>query len=236
MKTMVDLPKIESQGDLLPINGKHGLCRAYYQPDELDLKTIAYANALVQQPQKKLHALDLGCSPYCPQSQRLATLGFQVDAFDLEKPMKTFKEINQQYFNRIHYRIKNLTDLKAADLCHNYQIVYSNRCLSFLPYRETYALLRLLVNHVKANTRFFLGFFAEGASYAEGYPIELPLENRYLPLPHNTAKQNEMLAPVCVYKQEELYQNLLDGLPIRMIEELRAKSGSLKIIFETVAK
>lgn len=220
----------------MPINGHHGLCRCYYQPDELDIKTLEYASIIAQQTKESLHALDLGCSPYAPQSLRLAKLGFHVEAFDLEKPMENFDHTNQQYYERVSYQVENIADIKASDLRDDYQIIYSNRCLSFLPYQEASALIRLLITRVINKTRFFLGFFAESADYAKGYPIHLPLGNRYVPLDNAVAKQNEMLASVCVYRRDEIYENLLGNLAITIIEELKAKSGSLKIIFETLGK
>ena len=57
------LPKIDEKGDVLFINGQHGVCRAYYQPDEFDIKALEYAKTLKQQNDINLRALDLGCSP-----------------------------------------------------------------------------------------------------------------------------------------------------------------------------
>ncbi len=228
----IKLPDIDSQCDVLAINGQHGVCRSYYQPDEFDLKTLQYAKMLLQQSTSKLHALDLGCSPYFPQSQRLAKLGFCVDAFDLEKPMNNFAEINQQYNNRIHYRNIDLKQLHDSDLTNQYQIVYSNRCLSFLSYPDMYRLIRMLFKHNNNHTRYFLAFFAISGKYAENYPTHLPLEERYIALNNAYAERDQMLAPVCLYTEDEILNKLLGGLSISLVETIKAKSGSLKIIFD----
>lgn len=106
MKIDMQLPKIGDACDVLPINGQHGLCRSYYQPDELDVKAIEYASMAGQHSGRDLYALDLGCSPYFPQSQRLAKLGFYVDAFDLEEPADTLEQRNNLFQVRIHYQSK----------------------------------------------------------------------------------------------------------------------------------
>lgn len=231
MKIDMQLPQISDICDVLPVNGQHGLCRAYYQPDELDIKAIEYATQ-VAQSEKNLFALDLGSSPYFPQSQRLAKVGFYVDAFDLEKPFANFDEINKVYQNRIHYQTRNITELKSTDLRNDYQIIYSNRCLSFISYHQAYTLIRMLLSHIKTKTRYFLGFFAESAKYADNYPMDLALESRFVPLDNSIAKGNQMLAPVCVYTRDEIFENLLGGLPITITEVLQATSGSIKVIFE----
>ncbi|MDP3705194.1 MAG: hypothetical protein Q8R24_04715 [Legionellaceae bacterium] len=226
------LPKIDEKCDVLPISGQHGVCRSYYQPDEFDIKALVYANELVQQSVSEPHALDLGCSPYFPQSQRLARLGFYVDAFDLEKPVANFAEINQQYNNRICYKSLDLKLLQENDLTNQYKIVYSNRCLSFLSYPDTYRLIRTLINHNKCHTRYFLAFFTIFGKYAENYPTHLPLVGRYVPLNNTYAERDEMLAPVCLYTRDEILHELLGELPISIIDIIKAKSGSLKIIFD----
>ena len=235
MSSDFKLPKIDDKCDVLPISGQHGVCRSYYQPDEFDIKALEYAKVLVQQSASELHALDLGCSPYFPQSQRLAKLGVFVDAVDLEKPVANFAEINRQYDNRICYKRLDLKRLQASDLTNQYQIVYSNRCLSFLSYSDTYHLIRALIKHNKCHTRYFLAFFSVSGKYAENYPIHLPLAERYVPLNNPYAERDEMLAPVCLYTRDELLDDLLGELPISIVEIITVKSGSFKIIFDVHA-
>lgn len=234
MDLEMQLPKIDEKCETLPVNGRHGLCRAYYQPDLLDYKTIEFAQTLSRNTTQQLYALDLGCSPYFPQSQRLAKLGFMVDAFDIEKPSDKILQNIPQYQNCINYCVKNLADITTRDLRDDYQIVYANRCLSFLSYPQTRRLLHILINHLHSKTRYFLAFFMESAIYAQNYPIHLPLEERFVTLENPVARGNDMLAPACVYQYHEIFENLLGDLPITIIEEIKAESGSLKIIFENL--
>ncbi len=232
MEMNIQLPKIDDTCDVLVINGQHGVCRTYYQPDEFDIKVIEYAHLLTQKAVTDLYALDLGCSPYFPESQRLAKLGFNVDAFDLENPIDSFEQINISLKNLINYKVKDIATLKSSNLRTNYDIIYSNRCLSFLKYCQAYQLINMLINQVDNKSRFFLSFFSESAEYAANYPIDLPLENRFVSLNNEVARKNQMLAPVCLYKYDEITKDLLSGFPITIIEILHAKSGSIKIIFE----
>ena len=96
------LPNIDDEHDVLPVNGSYGICRSYYQPDELDIKALEYAKNL-QKPftVKKPRALDLGCSPYFPQSQRLAKIGFSIHAIDAVNPVADFDKINAIYDSSI---------------------------------------------------------------------------------------------------------------------------------------
>ena len=54
--------------------------------------------------------------------------------------------------------------------------------------------------------------------------MDLPLENRFVPLDNEVAQKNQMLAPVCIYKYDEIIKDLLGGIPISIIEILHAKS------------
>lgn len=171
------LPKIDDKGEVLPISGQHGVCRSYYQPDDFDIKALEYATVLMQQSVSELYALDLGCSPYFPQSQRFAKLGFNIDAFDLVRPVTNFSEINQQYDNRICYTNLDLRLLQEHDLKHQYQIVYSNRCLSFISYPDMYRLIRTLINHNKCHTRYFLAFFTFSVSMLKIIPFIYHLQS-----------------------------------------------------------
>ncbi len=42
-----------------------------------------------------------------------------------------------------------------------------------------------------------------------------------------------MLVPVCGYRRDEIMEKLLGDLLIHILAELKAPSGSIKIIFET---
>jgi hypothetical protein len=92
----------------------------------------------------------------------------------------------------------------------------------------------MLISHNKQKARFFLSFFTHSSDYSDNYPNHLPLETRYAPLDNAVARGNEMLAPVCLYTRDEIIGNLLDKLPISIIEEIITKSGSLKLIFDVI--
>ncbi|MBB71158.1 MAG: hypothetical protein CMF50_02015 [Legionellales bacterium] len=221
-----------NEEEALPIDGEHGVCRSYNNLDALDIKTIEYATSLLYSSSKNIFALDLGCSPYCPQGLRLAKQGCYVDAIDLNPPDKAFQSINQSFDKRISYLVKDLRELQASDLAHQYSLIYSNRCLCFMKHTHIRHLMKLLVERSLSKTRFFISFFTVDGHYAKGYPVNQALDERFYRLTSDVAKRSSMTAPVCLYTKAEIYDEVLGELPITLIDEITASTGSLKLIFE----
>lgn len=221
-------------GIRVSISGRYGSCVSMYTPDELDLRALEYAEELKNlKSGALLYAADLGSSPYCPQSIRFAHLGFQVDAFDLEPPAPEFSKINEELGNKIHYVQKNLLNVGVKDL-NPYSIVYTNRCLFFLPFAAARNVLRQFIEAAIPGAKFFISVMDIDGPLAENYvDREKPLAERFSVVKNDYAKKVECHMPVCFYKAQEVEKELLSDLPVSLKEIIQTtQQSSIKIIFQ----
>lgn len=221
-------------GVRVSISGRYGSCVSMYTPDEIDLRALQYAEELIAtKPYDPLYAADLGSSPYCPQSLRFAHLGYQVDAFDLEPSAPEFSQINQELGNKIQYIQKNLLDVSVNDL-KPYSIVYTNRCLFFLPFVEAKKVLYKFIEAAAPGAKFFISVMDIDGPLAENYiDREKPLAERFSVVKNDYAKKVECNMPVCFYTTEEVQRELLSGLPVSLEEIIQTtQHSSIKIIFK----
>lgn len=221
-------------GVRVSISGRYGSCVSMYTPDDIDLRALQYAEELITVKQHGLlHVADLGSSPYCPQSIRFAYLGYQVDAFDLEPPAPEFGQINQELGKKIQYVQKNLLDVSVNDL-QPYSIVYTNRCLFFLPFAEAKKVISKFVNVALPGAKFFISVMDIDGPLAENYlDREKPLADRFSRVKNDYAKKVECNMPVCFYRPEEVERELLSGLSVLLEEIIQTtEHSSIKIIFK----
>lgn len=220
-------------GTRVLISGRYGGCVSMYTPDELDDRALQYAQHLAKtHPQQVIYAADLGASPYCPQSIRFAHEGLHVDAFDLEPPAAQFAEINQEFDNRIRYVQKNLVDVTSTDL-HPYSMVYTNRCLFYLPFHEAKKVLRQFIDQALPGAQFFISLMDMNGPLAINYPDrDKPVDERFAIPNCDYARLVECNMPVCFYYADEVESELLHDLPIRILELIQLTPRSIKVVFE----
>ena len=215
------------------ISGRYGGCVSMYTPDDLDERALEYAQSIVKaRPDETLWAADLGASPFCPQAIRFADAGLHVDAFDLEPPAAELAAINQDLGNKIHFVQKNLLDLQSAEL-KLYSLVYTNRCLFFLPFHEAKNVLRKFISHAAPGAQFFISLMDMNGPLAINYPHrDKPLSERFAVPNCDYARLVECNMPVCFYYADEVESELLHDLPIHVLELIQTTPRSIKVVFE----
>ncbi len=221
-------------GIRVSISGRYGSCVSMYTPDELDIRALQYAEKLRKlRSDDVIYAADLGSSPYCPQSIRFAHAGLLVDAFDLEPSAPEFVQINKELGNKIHYFQKNLSDVRTEEL-KSYSLVYTNRCLFFLPFSTAKSVLSQFVDIATPGAKFFISLMDINGPLAENYQdCDKPLTERFSVVKNDYAKKVECNMPVCFYYPEEVENKLLDSLPVSIEEILQTpQQSSIKVIFQ----
>lgn len=217
----------------VPISGRYGGCVSLFSPDELDMRAWDYAKSLASQPSDApLLAADLGASPYCPQSIRFALQGFQVDAFDIERHAPQLEQINTELPGNIHYHQTDIRRLDASQL-KPYSLIYSNRCLFFMPFAEAKAVLQQFIHAAKPGARFFISLMDMNGRLAINYPdIDKPLAERFAPVNNEYSDVVEVNMPVCFYYADEVESELLHDLPVHTLELIQTSPRSIKVVFE----
>ena len=224
---------VAGSGTRVSISGRYGGCVSMYTPDELDKRALEYARELAALNSKqKLYVADLGSSPFCPQSIRFADCGLHVDAFDLEPPHPELDNIKSELSGEINYVNKNIKDV-GSDMLHQYSMVYTNRCLFFLPFAEAKAVLSKFIDSSKPGARFFISLMDMNGPIAKDYPDrDKPLEERFAVVKNDYATKVECNMPVCFYYPDEVQSELLQGLPVHVLELIQTSPRSIKIVFE----
>ncbi len=217
---------------LVPISKQYGSCVSFFMPNVLDEMALQYAEELLSQ-QGDLYAADLGASPYCPQSLRLASTGLKVDAYDLEPINTNVMSLVDTLAGELLYTQINLKELQDKDISHIYDLVYSHRCLFFMPFAQTRKIIELFLSHAKPNARFFIslaGLYSQtGENYADH---DKPVAQRFC-LPNNDfIKHVGISNPICLYTLEDIENNLLRDLPVKIMYLEETSNRSINFCFE----
>lgn len=215
------------------ISGRYGSCVSMYTPDELDTRALEYARELAALNSKqKLHVADLGSSPFCPQSIRFADCGLHVDAFDLEPPHPELAKIKAELSGDINYIQENINDVTSEQM-HQYSMVYTNRCLFFLPFAEAKAVLSKFLDNSVQGARFFISLMDMNGPIAKNFTDrEKPLAERFSVVKNDYATKVECNMPVCFYYPDEVQTELLRDLPVHVLELIQTSPRSIKVVFE----
>lgn len=232
--------KPERAGDRLrvAISGTYGSCMSLYNTDVLDQASLRYAQELVEgQVGAPFYVADIGASPYCPQALRFASLGLHVDAFDLEPPAHELLEVISKLPGSVHYIEKNLLDLDKGALHHRYRIVYSNRCLLFLPFEGTRKLLNLFIANMLPGARAYLSVGNIKSSDAKDYPDRhKSIGERFSAIDNAALNEADIKAPICLYHFDEVKTHLLEGFPVNVVSlnQVGESLNAIKLIFEKI--
>lgn len=234
LETSLALPeKIMSGGhQCLPTEKGRGLCASFFSPDELDKQAVEYVKSLNPNTSR---AIDIGCSQYFPQAIRLAQLGLLVDAFDIISPIPEYPKINQELGGKIQYIKADLTEDISPHLSNKqYDLVYSNRFISHLPYLKAQSLFDRLFEHANKGCHFFISFGHISSDEAKIYSAyNEPLEKRFGIQSTELAKKHSLTNPVCLYHREEIYETFLGGYQVKVIDEIKG-DASIKLVFKKV--
>jgi hypothetical protein len=217
----------------VPIGGGRGVCASLLSPDDLDRLAVEFAYALVEAhgAGALLYAADLGCSPFFPQSIRLAEAGMLVDCFDVEQPHAELKRINASLGSRLHYYVSDLADSSFECPRAGYSLLYSNRLISHLRFADARRLIGRFTDNCRPGARLFLSMSSVDSDLAEGYPdLHRPVEERFSVPLSARARENQLSLPLCLYSEADVRDRLLTNLPLEVGQLFSSKTGSIKVV------
>lgn len=147
------IEKLNLYGDgFTKTSGTHGLDIASQRMDELDRMSLTQA---CQEPEANV--LDIGCG-LGAQSVRFALLGAMVTAVDIVDSEQTIRE---------HLALLGIkadaVDFQKADICSfmsrcdkTYNVIYSQRFIHYLSYKEAVKLAEKLYQHTEKGGHVFI--------------------------------------------------------------------------------
>lgn len=207
--------------------GAHGIDVSSRGTDKLDRDCLHFA---LDCDAPDATAIDLGCG-LGAQSLRLAALGWRVWMYDQLDLAATVSSWNAIHGNRLTYVRRDLRRLAPADLPAAPRIVYSQRCLHYLPYADACDLLTMLAGTMPAGGRAFLSVSGLHGELGAGYShATRPVRARFCRLAPEIADRYECHEPVCLYAEEDLAA-LVQRAGLQVDSLTRTTFGNLKGTF-----
>jgi len=225
------MTKLNSNGDkLIKTTEENGSDISSQRIDELDQKSLFHAVNISIKDNPS--AVDLG-SGLGSQGIRFANLGVNttlVDKLNIKKTIENIKEVNPHINEEITYINKNIKDLTKYDLNKNLDIIYSQRFIHYLEYKESKKLLSLLREHIDSDGKIYLSASGLNSELSHGYKDKNKnIEERYSSLSNEMANKHDIKYPVCLYSKTEL-KTLLEETGFIVEEIYTSEFGNIKTI------
>jgi hypothetical protein len=212
--------------------GSHGADIASQRMDELDLEALRFAINSNKLSEKV--AIDLGCG-LGTQGIRLATLGWPsilYDMLDIKDRIALVREVLG--VPGLEFRKLDLRQTSTNDFPPNIGLVYSQRFIHYLRFKEASRLLAIVANKMCASGRLFLSASGINSELGIGYiAAKAPIDIRFGVLASGMQKKHAIYQPICLYREEEL-QNLVLSHGFRTVRVWSSAFRNMKGIFEKV--
>ncbi len=157
----------------------------------------------------------------------LALLGFRCYLYDSDPSLAPhYARINACLgeYGDIKFHLMDVRDMGYGDLPEGVGLVVAERVLHHVRFREAVRILKVLRNRTLPGGRFFLSFSGLNSPIGEGYPDrDLPVEERWSPLPPDVGRRYDISGEVCLYTEEDV---------ARLMEEV---GGMRKVYLSTTA-
>lgn len=225
--------RLNDYGDALPKNtGKSGANISSQRMDDLDDMCIKYAQELNVSKRKQYKALDLGCGDAI-MGLNLSLAGYKVLLYDEAPIPKMLYEIRDSY-SRVSLKFRNidLSKTKKSDFPINgVDIIYSQRFLHYLKYREAKQLLIHACRGITSGGHLFISVSGINSEIGLAHPQrEKPVQTRFAKIRQDIADKHSIQKPICVYSKEELV-TLIESIGFMKIHIWESGFGNIKGVF-----
>ncbi len=223
-----DMGKLNLYGDVFTkTSGTHGSDIASQRMDELDRMSLKQACQELE-----VNVLDIGCG-LGAQSVRFALLGAKVTAVDIVDSRHTISD---------HLALLGMktdaVDFRKTDICSfmdrcdkTYNVIYSQRFIHYLSYKEAFRLAEKLYQHTEKGGQVFISASGMSSELSNGYDAGKTIEERFSKLEPQMAQKHGILEPVCLYYKEEL-QELFAKVGYTPVSIWTSSFGNVKAVFK----
>jgi hypothetical protein len=199
--------------DCRPTEDGYGVDIASQRQDELDLASIIWIRDKTRTG-KKITAIDLG-GGFGAHSIQMAAAGAKVVMIDIaDMASDAFRkaiEFGLVRAGELHLIRKDFVKLMEADIPDNYDVLYSQRAIHYIPYAEAKKLLILCFHKMAYGGIAYIsaaGFDTEyGKTYADR---ERTIPERFTFLTGDMQEKHGIMHKIVTYREEELAQLLKD--------------------------
>ena len=211
------LPLVNFSGDRRVVAAGYGADISRQRFDELDLACAEWVYDL-NRKNLPASALDVGCGVGA-QSLRLAALGAEVIAVDpVDQGQRNIFDAfeaaraSEPPRDSIGFICADIRDLINRDISLTgtpFDVVYSQRMWSSIPYKDALKLLKQLNDDrfCSSNAVFFLSAIGLDSEIGASYPhYSRSVEDRFSEYHPDMREKHGVLEPECLYTKEELIQ------------------------------
>ncbi|MCK5518807.1 MAG: class I SAM-dependent methyltransferase [Alphaproteobacteria bacterium] len=223
--------KINEKGDIfLPTEDGHGVDISSQRQDELDILSCQVIRERVTAVDK-IYAVDLG-GGFGVHSVRMAEAGAFVTMIDLSNAATVnFKKVVKQGIiepDNINFVQKDFRDIVDSDLPEKIDVLYSQRAIHYLPYKEAISVLSRLSNCMVSNGYVFISAAGFDTEYSKTYPDrDKPVEDRFAFVADDMQKKHGIMQRLVTYKEEDMAR-LLKASGFRYIKVTSSDFGNIK--------
>ena len=218
----------------LRLSNGHGCCVSFNSWDALDSAAVEHCAALVGQG-KYVSTLELGSSPYIPQSIRFARLGADAYANDLLPMADSIQDRLTGPIPRVTFLQGDMAD-EVPELQRQgrrFSVVTATRCLSHLPFERAVSTLRAVKGCLTKDGMVFASLSSLRSTLADGYAhAGRPLRTRFTSALNPRADQAGLTAKLCLYEPEEVPE-VVKAAGLTIERRFTSKLGTIKLILSS---
>jgi len=222
---------INEKGDVfLPTEDGHGVDISSQRQDKLDIRSCQMIRERVAVGYK-MHVVDLG-GGFGAHSIRMAEAGALVTMIDLSpEATDNFKKAVEQgmiVFDSVRFVQKDFCDIEDSDLPEKIDMLYSQRAIHYVPYKEALLVLSGLCNRMESDGHVFISAAGFDTEYGKTYPDrDKPVEDRFAFVADDMQKKYGIMHRLVTYKEEDMFK-LLKAVGFRDIKVTRSDFGNIK--------
>ena len=223
--------KINEKGDVfLPTEDGHGVDISSQRQDELDICSCQMIRERAAAG-NEVHVVDLG-GGFGAHSIRMAEAGALVTMIDLSSESVDFlkKAVGQGIITSGSVRLvqKDFRDIADLDLPEKIDVLYSQRAIHYVPYKEVLLVLSRLSHRMAGNGAVFISAAGFDTEYGKTYPDrDKPVEERFAFVAKDMQKKHGITHKLVTYKEEDMAR-LLETSGFRDIKVTRSDFGNIK--------
>lgn len=150
----------------------------------------------------------------CDTSIKLARLGATVTVADTPESRQAVEGrmlaagLGEQVAFVACDRVEDVVEFSGEP----FDIILIRRGLSTMPYAEARQLLRRMLKKLKIGGKIYVSVLGMHSELGDSYSaVELPVDQRFVPLSPEMAKKYGHFDPVCLYSERNLFMLLLEA-------------------------
>lgn len=211
--------------DFAPTVNGRGLDVSTQYTDDLDRVCCIHIASLSG---KHVKTVDLGGGKG-GHSIRMADLGADVLMIDVADMASTQFGASVTP-GKISFLLKDFKDLAAGDVPDQFDVLYSQRALHYLPYNDAKKCLSLMFNRMAQGGAVFISVAGMGSEFGATYPHRaLPVEQRFSVLAHDMQTKFNTREPLVLYQQDEV-KDLLARTGFSNISFIHSNFGQIRAV------